>query len=228
MLRGLHAEASGWRRIAAGASGVRRTTDEESENGGCVETERTRFTVGVKINAYVGIPECEPSQLLQGAFAAPLAAGLLLMFLSVIVFVIPIKLALLFTFGNEKVCFACTAFLMEPEQQINMMFISTLPLSMSDASFLHSFCALDPQQDFDSDRNPMQDLCTYVVRSVIAELNLELALAEKEQAKQDSHLAKLRVEEMKQGIAASVAAKTRLEVAKRDNCRSSELGIVRE
>ncbi|CAN6845767.1 unnamed protein product, partial [Brassica oleracea] len=65
-------------------------------------------------------------------------------------------------------------------------------------------------------------------RSVIAELNLELALAEKEQAKQDSHLAKLRVEEMKQGIAASVAAKTRLEVAKRDNCRSSELGNVRE
>ncbi|KAL0826172.1 hypothetical protein Bca101_049849 [Brassica carinata] len=175
------------------------------------------------------LPIDEKSTLI---FAAPLAAGLLLMFLSVIVFVIPIKLALLFTFGNEKVCFACTAFLMEPEQQINMMFISTLPLSMSDASFLHSFCALDPQQDFDSDRNPMQDLCTYVVvvyvtvktkRSVIAELNLELALAEKEQAKQDSHLAKLRVEEMKQGIAASVAAKTRLEVAKRDNCRSSEL-----
>ena len=48
MLRGLHAEASGWRRIAAGASGVRRTTDEENENGGCVETERTRFTLGVK------------------------------------------------------------------------------------------------------------------------------------------------------------------------------------
>ncbi|WZY74986.1 hypothetical protein YC2023_021370 [Brassica napus] len=35
-------------------------------------------------------------------FAASLAAGLLLMFLSVIVFVIPIKFALLFTFANEK------------------------------------------------------------------------------------------------------------------------------
>ncbi|KAF8102744.1 hypothetical protein N665_0196s0037 [Sinapis alba] len=46
-------------------------------------------------------------------------------------------------------------------------------------------------------------------RSVIAELKLELALAEKEQAKQDPHLAKLRVEEIKQGIAdeSSVAAK---------------------
>lgn len=53
-------------------------------------------------------------------------------------------------------------------------------------------------------------------RSVIPELKLELALAEKEQVKQDSHLAKLRVEEMKQGIAeeSSVAAKTRLEVTK--------------
>ncbi|RIA04336.1 hypothetical protein BRARA_K01436 [Brassica rapa] len=36
-------------------------------------------------------------------FAASLAAGLLLMFLSVIVFVIPIKFALLFTFANEKI-----------------------------------------------------------------------------------------------------------------------------
>ncbi|XP_048604783.1 vesicle transport protein SFT2B [Brassica napus] len=35
-----------------------------------------------------------------------------------------------------------TAFLVGPEQQINMMFLSTLPLSMLDASFLHSFCAL--------------------------------------------------------------------------------------
>ncbi|KAG2282140.1 hypothetical protein Bca52824_053360 [Brassica carinata] len=215
------------------------------------------------VNAYVGIPECEPSQLLQGAFAAPLAAGLLLMFLSVIVFVIPIKLALLFTFGNEKVLngscghfsqnrsfivFFGTAFLMEPEQQINMMFISTLPLSMSDASFLHSFCALGNfflslsliQCLLSKARSNLSKihskiltviaiLCkTCALMCVIAELNLELALAEKEQAKQDSHLAKLRVEEMKQGIAASVAAKTRLEVAKRDNCRSSELGIVRE
>ncbi|KAH0877892.1 hypothetical protein HID58_004462 [Brassica napus] len=90
-------------------------------------------------------------------FAASLAAGLLLMFLvminftypSVIVFVIPIKFALLFTFANEKLddldvvfFFGSTAFLVGPEQQINMMFLSTLPLSMLDASFLHSFCAL--------------------------------------------------------------------------------------
>ncbi|KAG2331241.1 hypothetical protein Bca4012_019183 [Brassica carinata] len=53
---------------------------------------------------------------------------------------------------------------------------------------------------------------TKFAKTVIAELKLELALAEKEQAKQDSHLAKLRVEEMKQGIAeeSSVAAKTQV------------------
>ncbi|CAN6845766.1 unnamed protein product [Brassica oleracea] len=70
-------------------------------------------------------------------FAASLAAGLLLMFLVMINFTYPLDdLDVVFFFGS-------TAFLMEPEQQINMMFISTLPLSMSDASFLHSFCALD-------------------------------------------------------------------------------------
>ncbi|WZY69984.1 hypothetical protein YC2023_106438 [Brassica napus] len=60
-----------------------------------------------------------------------------------------------------------------------------------------------------------------ITRSVIAELKLELALAEKEQATQDSHLAKLRVQEMEQEIAAvsSVAAKARLDVAKRDICQ---------
>lgn len=47
-------------------------------------------------------------------------------------------------------------------------------------------------------------------------LNLEKAQTEEHQAKQDSELAKLRVEEMEQGIAdeASVAAKAQLEVAK--------------
>ncbi|CAN7135322.1 unnamed protein product [Brassica rapa subsp. narinosa] len=57
--------------------------------------------------------------------------------------------------------------------------------------------------------------------SVIAKLKLELALAEKEQATQDSHLAKLRVQEMEQEIAAvsSVAAKAWLDVAKRDICQ---------
>nr|VDC73572.1 unnamed protein product [Brassica rapa] len=68
-------------------------------------------------------------------FAASLAAGLLLMFLVMINFTYPMTLTLFFFFGS-------TVFLMGPEQQINMMFVSTLPLSMSDASFLHSFCAL--------------------------------------------------------------------------------------
>ncbi|CAH2035794.1 unnamed protein product [Thlaspi arvense] len=70
-------------------------------------------------------------------------------------------------------------------------------------------------------------------RSVVEELKLVLEKAEKEeqQAKQDSDLAKLRVEEMEQGIAddASVAAKTQLEVAKtRQLSAVSELGNVRE
>lgn len=70
-------------------------------------------------------------------------------------------------------------------------------------------------------------------RNVVEELKLELEKAEKEeqQAKQDSDLAKLRVEEMEQGIAddASVAAKTQLEVAKARHLSAvSELGTVRE
>lgn len=70
-------------------------------------------------------------------------------------------------------------------------------------------------------------------RSVIEELKLELEKAEKEeqQAKQDSDLAKMRVEEMEEGIAdeASVAAKTQLEVAKARHLSAvSELGSVRE
>ncbi|KAK4274694.1 hypothetical protein QN277_017882 [Acacia crassicarpa] len=62
-------------------------------------------------------------------------------------------------------------------------------------------------------------------------LNLERAQTEERQARQDSELAKLRVEEMEQGIAdeASVAAKAQLEVAKaRFTAAISELSFVRE
>ncbi|VVA92751.1 unnamed protein product [Arabis nemorensis] len=70
-------------------------------------------------------------------------------------------------------------------------------------------------------------------RSVIEALKLELEKAEKEeqQAKQDSDLAKMRVEEMEQGIAdeSSVAAKAQLEVAKARHLSAvSELGSVRK
>ncbi|PQQ15577.1 protein WEAK CHLOROPLAST MOVEMENT UNDER BLUE LIGHT 1 [Prunus yedoensis var. nudiflora] len=62
-------------------------------------------------------------------------------------------------------------------------------------------------------------------------LNLERAQTEEQQAKQDSELAKLRVEEMEQGIAdeASVAAKAQLEVAKaRHTAAVTELKSVKE
>ncbi|XP_022768777.1 protein WEAK CHLOROPLAST MOVEMENT UNDER BLUE LIGHT 1-like [Durio zibethinus] len=62
-------------------------------------------------------------------------------------------------------------------------------------------------------------------------LSLERAQTEENQAKQDSELAKLRVEEMEQGIAdeASVAAKAQLEVAKaRHAAAVSELKSVKE
>lgn len=61
-------------------------------------------------------------------------------------------------------------------------------------------------------------------------LNLERAQKEEQQAKQDCELAKLRVEEMEQGIAdeASIAAKTQLEVArKRHEAAVSELQKVK-
>ncbi|XP_013594099.1 PREDICTED: vesicle transport protein SFT2B isoform X1 [Brassica oleracea var. oleracea] len=66
-----------------------------------------------------GLCSLSTTQRMYG-FAASLAAGLLLMFLSMIVFAIPIKFALLFTFGNVLAT-GSTAFLMGPEQQINMM-----------------------------------------------------------------------------------------------------------
>ncbi|XP_057786266.1 protein WEAK CHLOROPLAST MOVEMENT UNDER BLUE LIGHT 1-like [Salvia miltiorrhiza] len=62
-------------------------------------------------------------------------------------------------------------------------------------------------------------------------LNLERAQTEEQQAKQDSELAKLRVEEMEQGIAdeASFAAKAQLEVAKaRHAAAVSELKSVKD
>ncbi|KAE8726996.1 vesicle transport protein SFT2B-like isoform X2 [Hibiscus syriacus] len=57
------------------------------------------------------------------ASAACLLSGLVLMFLSFVVFAIPIKFALLFTFGNV-LAVGSTAFLMGPEQQLQMMFDS--------------------------------------------------------------------------------------------------------
>ncbi|XP_007039012.2 PREDICTED: vesicle transport protein SFT2B [Theobroma cacao] len=69
-----------------------------------------------------GFCSLSPTQRMY-AFAACLLSGLVLMFLSLIVFVKPIKFALLFTFGNV-LAVGSTAFLMGPEQQLRMMFDS--------------------------------------------------------------------------------------------------------
>ncbi|PWA86402.1 Vesicle transport protein, Got1/SFT2-like protein [Artemisia annua] len=61
-----------------------------------------------------------PTQRLYG-FAACSLAGLVCMFLSMIVFAIPIKFAVLFTFGNI-LAVGSTAFLMGATRQIQMMF----------------------------------------------------------------------------------------------------------
>lgn len=60
-----------------------------------------------------------PLQRVYG-FAACLLAGLICMFLSMIVFIKPIKFALLFTFGN-MLAIGSTAFLIGPMQQLSMM-----------------------------------------------------------------------------------------------------------
>lgn len=60
-----------------------------------------------------------PLQRIYG-FAACLLAGLICMFLSMIVFIKPIKFALLFTFGN-MLAIGSTAFLIGPMQQLSMM-----------------------------------------------------------------------------------------------------------
>ncbi|CAI9767716.1 unnamed protein product [Fraxinus pennsylvanica] len=66
-----------------------------------------------------GLCSLSPLQRLYG-FAACLAAGLVCVFLSLIVFVKPIKFALLFTFGNV-LAVGSTAFLIGPQQQLRMM-----------------------------------------------------------------------------------------------------------
>ncbi|KAL3524405.1 hypothetical protein ACH5RR_017239 [Cinchona calisaya] len=66
-----------------------------------------------------GLCSLSPTQRVYG-FAACLLAGLVCMFLSMIVFIKPIKFALLFTFGN-MLAVGSTAFLIGPGQQIRMM-----------------------------------------------------------------------------------------------------------
>ncbi|KAJ9545685.1 hypothetical protein OSB04_025392 [Centaurea solstitialis] len=63
-----------------------------------------------------------PTQRLY-AFAACVLAGFLCMFLSTIVFAIPIKFAVLFTFGN-MLAVGSTGFLMGAARQFQMMFDS--------------------------------------------------------------------------------------------------------
>ncbi|KAK6795547.1 hypothetical protein RDI58_009001 [Solanum bulbocastanum] len=60
-----------------------------------------------------------PLQRVYG-FAACLLAGFICMFLSMIVFIKPIKFALLFTFGN-MLAIGSTTFLIGPRQQLSMM-----------------------------------------------------------------------------------------------------------
>ncbi|KAK6925990.1 Vesicle transport protein, Got1/SFT2-like [Dillenia turbinata] len=66
-----------------------------------------------------GICSLSPLQRIYG-FAACLLAGVVCMFLSLIVFAKPIKFAVLFTFGN-MLAVGSTAFLIGPQQQIRMM-----------------------------------------------------------------------------------------------------------
>ncbi|XP_066313621.1 uncharacterized protein [Miscanthus floridulus] len=67
-----------------------------------------------------GLCSLSPVQRIY-AFAACLVAGLALMILSFIVFVRPIKFAVMFTFGNI-LAVGSTAFVMGPQKQLRMMF----------------------------------------------------------------------------------------------------------
>ncbi|KAI3757727.1 hypothetical protein L6452_05270 [Arctium lappa] len=69
-----------------------------------------------------GLCSLSPKQRLYG-FAACVLAGLVCMFLSTIVFAIPIKFAVLFTFGN-LLAVGSTGFLMGATRQLQMMFDS--------------------------------------------------------------------------------------------------------
>ncbi|XP_059667225.1 uncharacterized protein LOC132312751 [Cornus florida] len=80
--------------------------DEEREDNSWDESE--------------GLCSLSPMQRMY-AFAACMIAGLVCMFLSLIVFAKPIKFAVLFTFGNV-LAVGSTAFLIGPGQQIRMMF----------------------------------------------------------------------------------------------------------
>ncbi|XP_019188999.1 PREDICTED: vesicle transport protein SFT2B [Ipomoea nil] len=66
-----------------------------------------------------GLCAISPLQRVYG-FAACMVAGIVCMFLAFIVFVNPIKFALLFTFGN-LLAIGSTAFLIGPGRQITMM-----------------------------------------------------------------------------------------------------------
>ncbi|XP_057798715.1 uncharacterized protein LOC131014680 [Salvia miltiorrhiza] len=66
-----------------------------------------------------GLCSLSPMQRIYG-FGACLLAGVVCMFLSLIVFAMPIKFALLFTFGNV-LAVGSTAFVIGPRQQLNMM-----------------------------------------------------------------------------------------------------------
>ncbi|XP_041997255.1 vesicle transport protein SFT2B-like isoform X2 [Salvia splendens] len=66
-----------------------------------------------------GLCSLSPMQRMYG-FGACLLAGVVCMFLSMIVFAKPIKFAVLFTFGNV-LAVGSTAFVIGPKQQLRMM-----------------------------------------------------------------------------------------------------------
>lgn len=100
------------------------------------------------------------------AFAACLLGGFLFMLLSLIVFAIPIKFALLFTLGN-LFSVGSTAFLIGHEQQLRMM-LDPVRVYDSNLCWLCCFgsclCSFDPQQDSHTHRHRMWNLCSYLVQ----------------------------------------------------------------